>query len=448
MKFLNGLATADERNDHKGTTMKRLFKSAFIALFICLLAPFICNGENEPSANKKQSRALKLPYGFYNENFGASVGYVYAVHGFKQKQASLISTVMAGSKGSAMGFLMGTDFRLPWSDRLFLDPVVSVGYFSDADAYIDGNPVFPDERAGSNDSDKNDFLSGDGWDNFFRLRFKYLLPMGNGKNKIIPDYVLDNGLLKSGATGGHSLNPFRSGRTFLELRPFYRSQQVDGEYIDDDIRTNGLDAAFFWDNRDFYLNPSNGNSFRLKVSRDFGALDSSNSWTSMEAEMDAYYSLGASEKFRQRVLAFNFWTSYSPSWEKESDGGVNGRPPAYSGATLGGLWRMKGYPTQRFSDKSAIYYSAEYRITPEWNPFDNWQWLQKHVGVQWLQFTPFVEIGRVSPDWEIDELHSDMKWCLGLGVRAMAKGLVVRVDTAVSDESVNIQMMVNHPFQF
>ena len=38
------------------------------------------------------------------------------------------------------------------------------------------NPAFPDERAGSIDSDKDNFIDGDGWDNFFRLKFKYLLP--------------------------------------------------------------------------------------------------------------------------------------------------------------------------------------------------------------------------------------------------------------------------------
>jgi hypothetical protein len=41
-----------------------------------------------------------------------------------------------------------------------------------------------------------------------------------------------------------------------------------------------------------------------------------------------------------------------------------------------------------------------------------------------------------------------MKWSTGLGIRAMAKGLIVRIDTAASDESVNIQMMINQPFQF
>ena len=69
-------------------------------------------------------------------------------------------------------------------------------------------------------------------------------------------------------------------------------------------------------------------------------------------------------------------------------------------------------------------------------------------GVQWLQFVHFAELGRVAPTWRPDELHTEMKWDLGLGVRAWAKGLVVRIDTAVSEEDVGVQMMVSHPFQF
>ena len=64
-------------------------------------------------------------------------------------------------------------------------PIAQIGYFKDAESYSDGNPDFPDERAGSNDSDKDDFIEGDGWDNFFRLRLKYLLPIGHGKDTII-----------------------------------------------------------------------------------------------------------------------------------------------------------------------------------------------------------------------------------------------------------------------
>lgn len=430
--------------------MHYYYKHIFVVLILGLCLPVLSYASEAVTqpANKINSQALNLPYAFYNESFGTAVGYVYGINGFPQKQSSLIATIMAGNEGSVMGFLMGTDIRLPWSDRLFLDPIISTGYFSDADSFIEGNPVFPNQRPGDNDSDKDNFVSGNGWDNFFRLRFKYLLPIGSGKDQIIPNYVLEKGFLKSGATGGHSLNPLKSGRSFAEIRPFYRSQQIDGDYVNGELKTNGLDFALFWDNRDFHLNPSYGNSLRFKMARDFGLMDSSNSWTSMDGELDVYYPLGESELFRQRVFAFDLWTAYSPTWEKQPDNTIVGRPPAYSGATLGGLWRMKGYPAQRFSDKAAIYYSAEMRLTPKWNPFENWHWIQKHVGVQWIQLAPFVEIGRVAPLWDISELHSDLKWCGGFAIRAMAKGLVVRIDTAASAEGVNVQMMVNHPFQF
>jgi outer membrane protein assembly factor BamA len=99
----------------------------------------------------------------------------------------------------------------------------------------------------------------------------------------------------------------------LELRPFYHSQQIDGDDVDDEIKTNGFDVSFFWDNRDFYANPSRGNALQLKASRDFGWLDSSNSWTNLQGELDMYFPLGVSDRFRQKVIALNFWTSYSPT---------------------------------------------------------------------------------------------------------------------------------------
>ena len=79
---------------------------------------------------------------------------------------------------------------------------------------------------------------------------------------------------------------------------------------------------------------------------------------------------------------------------------------------------------------------------------NNWPWLQKYIDVSWLQIVPFVEVGRVAPTWSVEELHEDMKWDAGLGFRAMAKGIVVRVDAAFSEEGSNVQMMVGHPFQF
>jgi len=397
---------------------------------------------------KFEKNIISVPYAFYNDSFGFTGAYVYAVTGWPQKQAALISTAMAGSKGSAMGFMMGKDLRIPYTRRLFLDAIVQAGYFQDNDIYVDGNPDFPDERAGSNDSDEDDYVTSDGMDNFFRLRFKYLLPIGHGKDEIISTQVVDRGMLVEGATGGESWNPFVSGRTYIEMKPFYRKQEVDSDDIREDVKTNGLEVSLFRDNRDFKTNPSRGSALRLKFNRDFGWLDSSDSWTVVDGEFDKYFSLGASDWFRQRVLAFDIWTAYSPTWNEKRNGDIENGAPSFAGATLGGLWRMRGYPSQRFSDKAAIYYAAEARLIPDWNPFENWDWFQKRIGIQWLQFVPFVEVGRVASDWGIQRLHEDMKWSSGLGVRFWAKGIVARIDSAVSDEGFGIQMIIAQPFQF
>ncbi len=87
-------------------------------------------------------------------------------------------------------------------------------------------------------------------------------------------------------------------------------------------------------------------------------------------------------------------------------------------------------------------------MTPKWNPLAEISWLQRYLEIAWWQWVPFVEVGQVAPSWSVDELHSDMKWDVGFGVRAMAIGLVVRIDTAVSDEGLRVQMMVSQPFQF
>ena len=48
--------------------------------------------------------------------------------------------------------------------------------------------------------------------------------------------------------------------------------------------------------------------------------------------------------------------------------------------------------------------------------------------------------------WTANELHSDMQWDAGVGIRAMAKSLIIRIDLAVSDEGTGVQMMVGHAF--
>ena len=423
----------------------------FVVVFLFLVLTSVSSfgqGVRVGPDGEVSKQTLSLPFPFYNEFFGLAAGYVYGVVGYPQEQSTLLTTLMAGTKGSAMGFLIARDIQIPRVERLFFDSFVSVGYFEDNESYINGDPDFPDERAGSNDSDKDNFVEGDGWDNFFRFTFKYLLPIGHGRDQIIGTYKIDQGLLKSGATGGTSWNPILSGKSYLELRTFYRSQEIDGGDVDDTIRTNGLDFSNFWDNRDFYANPSKGFSLRGKVSRDFELFDSSDSWTNIEGELDLYIPLQLSDHFRQTVFALDYWTSYSPTWDEQPNGEIKNRPPAYTGSTLGGAWRLRGYPFQRFNDKAAVYYAAELRIIPRWNPFNSWPWVQQYVGIKWLQFVPFVEVGRVAPAWNLNTLHSHMKWNVGLGIRAWAKGIVIRIDTATSDKEGGVQMMVSQPFQF
>jgi hypothetical protein len=392
---------------------------------------------------------INLPYAFWNETFGFAAGYVYAMNGFPQPQAGMIASVMAGTEGSVMGFLMGQNIRPVESlPRLFVDPIFSMGYFDNADVFIDGNPDFPDERAGSNDSDPDNFITGRGSDTFARVRFKYLLPAGTGRERILPAFQFDRGLLVDGGNRVGAFNPLHSGLTYLELMPFFRSQNVRNDLVDIDQATNGLELSLFHDNRDIGSNPSEGQAVRLRVARDWGQFDSTDSWTSVGAEVDQYFSLGATGRFRQRVLALNAWTSYSPTWSVQPDGRIDNRPPAFSGATLGGLWRMRAFPAQRFNDKAGVYYSAELRLIPEWNPMVHLPALQERVGIQWIQLVPFAELGRVAPGWEFDELHREMKWNVGCGVRAWAKGLVARVDVGFSDEGFGVQMMVGQPFQF
>jgi hypothetical protein len=38
-----------------------------------------------------------------------------------------------------------------------------------------------------------------------------------------------------------------------------------------------------------------------------------------------------------------------------------------------------------------------------------WPGLQSYANVEWRQFVPFVEIGRVAPKWNLGTLHSSMQ---------------------------------------
>ena len=137
-------------------------------------------GAEEPAETSYET--LAIPFPFYNESFGFAAGYVYGRAGWPEPQSRVLGTAMAGTRGSAMLLLAGQDLRTPWLDRLFIDPFASVGYFGETESYINGNPDFPNQDAGRNSSSEQNFVSGEGFDNFVRVRFHYLLPIGHGRD--------------------------------------------------------------------------------------------------------------------------------------------------------------------------------------------------------------------------------------------------------------------------
>jgi hypothetical protein len=57
------------------------------------------------------------------------------------------------------------------------------------------------------------------------------------------------------------------------------------------------------------------------LSRDFGAFNSSDSWTVWQAEVDRYFELNKPPHIRQAVPALAAWTADTPSWERRAEGG-------------------------------------------------------------------------------------------------------------------------------
>lgn len=434
-----------------GLLLKTLVMSLITALVLVLPASLQA-GETDMSADattqedQPPKRLLVIPYPFYNDTIGAGLGVAAIAEGYVQPQTLSVGSGLFSAEGTYLVFLMMRNYQVPWMKRFFVEPSTSFGEFKEIKYFGGSNPDFPGERPGSNDSHEGNFSESDGSDIWFDMTIKYLLPIGHGRNQILPRLRLKDGIPVSGHTGGEHWNPLKSGRTYIELEPFIRRQDLDDEETTQE--TAGVEVALTYDNTDFGVNPEKGNYLRVFFDRDWGAFDSSAPWSVWGGEFSQYVSLGATEKALQRILAFNFWTVDSPTWNSshEEDGEeVFHRPPTYKGANLGGLWRLRGYPATRFNDRAGIYYGLEYRHTLAWNPLKDFT-LKGKLDVDWLQLVGFGEVGRVAPSWSFDELHKDMKWSAGAGLRAMVNHIILRFDFAGSEEEFIAQLFIGQPW--
>lgn len=406
-----------------------------------------------PHAGKE---TLILPYAFSSETMGLTFGVGGMMKGYGQEQLSFAATIYAGTnndleqKDDAIGILGAMwDWRLPYTNRFYLTATASAGYYPLKRAY--SAPAFDPSgpRPGSNNSRADQFIEVGGSDNWLDIRLEYVLPIGAAENQAMMTYKLKNGMLASEPTGGGRWDPFSTGVTNVLLRTYNRYQEYEFDPGSLQRTIHPLQLALSYDNTDFPTNPSCGSRQFIGVTHDFAMLESNQTWTFWELEASKFFSLGDTDRARQRVLAFNGWTGNTPSWEETTlDNGlikVNHAPPYYEGATLGGFYRLRAYPFSRFNDRSVIYSTAEYRYTPKWNPIAEIPWL-RFLKLDFLQVVGFVEGGRVARAYTLSELASDWKSDIGTGVRALVAGSVIRLDAAVSKEGASFWFMVGHPF--
>ena len=390
---------------------------------------------------------LILPYGFSTESLGVTLGVGGAMKGYGQEQLLLGSTAFASFDEAVGAFLGMWDYRPSFANRFFFSAQGMAGHYPSQRAYTslffrEGVP-----RPGSNDSSEYQYGEKSGYDNWTDFRLEYVLPIGSARNDVLQHYKIKGGLLQSRPVGGKSWNPLKNGVTTLLIRQYNRYRSFELAAGDLDATVHPLELAISYDNTDFPVNPSTGSSQYIGITHDFGWLESPDSWTFLEFEASKYFSLGASDWAKQRIVALNMWTGDSPTWQEHRHPNgivtVSNRPPFYEGATLGGFYRMRGYPINRFNDRSVIYTAAEFRYTLNWNPIGDISWL-RFLQSDWLQLVGFVEGGRVANEY--GDLFEDWKVDGGVGLRSMFAGGVVRLDVGFSDEATSAWVMFGHPF--
>ncbi len=278
---------------------------------------------------------------------------------------------------------------------------------------------------------------------------KYVFPLGDTIEQPLSIYHMNRGLLNTESGGATNWNPLRNGKTRAEMSLFGRYQDLD-EFTQPELltaRTNGVTLKLSHDNTDFPRSPSRGSRQVFSISRDFGWFSSSYTWTNLQFDVSKYLNLRKTERFSQRVMSYNFWTSHSPTWRVNNDGTgqVSHRPPPYMGSTLGGYDRLRAYPSGRFNDKSAVYYTGELRLIPITESLPDVK-LLNYFEVDWIQLAPFIEAGRVGPAYESNLFYEDLKYSIGIDLRLMAFRNVFRIGWAFTEEGNQIWAMIGQPF--
>lgn len=444
--------------------MKSIFRYYIFALFFILgfiksvaAAEFLI--EDLTRHKNKQKAWIALPYAFSSDSMGLTVGAVGMWSGYIQPQVSIVGTVFMGEeldikhgdlaiseKKRAQGVLLGISGYKPFfSERIFITALGGYSYFPNQRIYINGSNDSVKEIENSHDTSLTP-VQTQGYSAWFLSDFRYVLPWGESKNTVLPHIQLRRGIPVNRDNIGGGV-PFVTGQTILGTELFYNNKTIEKFTEHPEINSNGMRFYLEHDNTDYGSNPTRGYTFKGQISADFGLGKSTQSWTSLELDYSHFIELPNFSWSRQSVIALNTWTAYSPSWDKSEDFSAylnKHQTPMWEGARLGGWNRMRGYDSNRFNDKAAIYGAAEYRVIPTLNPLEDQEW--NPIAIDWFQVVLFAEVGRVAPKYDVSELFTDMKYDVGFSFRALAAKLPIRFDMAFSEEGTNMWFMINQPF--
>ena len=448
--------------------MRQILLTIFLAFFFTtsIYASEFIVKELSRDENKT-STWIALPYIFSSDTTGLTGGIVRIAHGFLQPQMTVVASLFLGEKlpvqalnpsGTIVdeeaytkgGFLAVTGIHVPYTERFFLSYLGMRAYYPNQRLYINGsNDSVQDLEQNNGDATP---LQTQGWNNWTNIDLRYIMPLGESENNVLPVIETMRGIPVNRNDVGGGV-PFVTGQTIVGIKPFYQLWTADKLDPDAQLASNGLKFYLEHDNTDYPDNPSQGYNFRIQYAQDFGLRESTQAWNSIEAKYAHYFKLPNLTYTRQNVIALNVWSAYSPSWDQnalyvndegnESRYYHKGQPPMWEGARLGGFDRMRAYDSSRFSDKAAIYGAVEYRVIPQLNPMRDQEW--SPIPIMWFQGVLFAEAGRVAPQYDL-ELFEDLKYDVGFSIRALAATVPVRFEMAFGSEGSTMWVMLKQPF--
>ncbi|QQX79556.1 hypothetical protein JK628_18870 [Shewanella sp. KX20019] len=368
---------------------------------------------------------VAVPFAFSSESLSTALGGAGVVKHAGQVQASILGIGLYSANDSWIGYLSAHNYQIPEVDSWLFSLETYQAQFKEGIYYLS-------ELAEPYQDAEKVVTLGD--ESYTRFHAKYVLPWGRGVN----------GAARSLARSAEPIewNPLTSGVTSVKVSPFVQTRELQGyDYLPQ--KSQGVALELDWDNRDNGKDSTQGGQTSLKFSRDFGSADRS-SWTTWEFEQSAFFAVGANDWFAQQVMAFNFYLADTPTWNAQSDGSYH-RPPTFTGISLGGFDRLRGYASKRFTGRSAVLYSAEYRIQPRWQPLQQWPVFNLY-DIPWWQWVAFAEAGQVADEFDAQALHDDLQWTAGIGARFEVESIVVRAELAFGSEDSQFWVMVNQPF--